>query len=276
MPRGAATSRRTRSSPWRAAGRRSSCSARWDARTPCATSRRPASSSSASPPRRCWSRSTTAVRPSSTATTRPCELGIATEPSETVAPPRVAESPASIECRLHQIVEVGHAFVVFGRVTAITVVDDVLVDGLPSFDLLRPVSRLGGPEWGASAGDVPPGPPDERRRRPLTGPPSPEAGSRRADSRWPGRGRVGGSAARRRTSRAVLPARRGAAGQLGRAPGAPSRYGLSLRGAGGWAREPRRARWRWVCLVAGYYVDRPPARVRRERDLASPSGAPPR
>ncbi len=60
----------------------------------------------------------------------------------------MADSPASIECRLHSIVEVGHAFVVFGRVTAITVVDDVLVDGLPSFDLLRPVSRLGGPEWG--------------------------------------------------------------------------------------------------------------------------------
>jgi flavin reductase (DIM6/NTAB) family NADH-FMN oxidoreductase RutF len=75
------------------------------------------------------------------------ELGIATEPSETVAPHRVAESPASIECRLHQIVEVGHAFVVFGRVSAITVVSDALVDGLPEFDLLRPVSRLGGPEW---------------------------------------------------------------------------------------------------------------------------------
>lgn len=75
------------------------------------------------------------------------ELGIATEPSETVAPHRVAESPASIECRLHQIVEVGHAFVVFGRVSAITVVTDVLVDGLPAFDRLRPVSRLGGPEW---------------------------------------------------------------------------------------------------------------------------------
>src|SRR3954447_19915018 len=74
-------------------------------------------------------------------------LGIATEPSETVAPQRVADSPASIECRLERIVEVGHAFVVFGLVSAITVVDDVLVDGLPSFDLLRPVSRLGGPEW---------------------------------------------------------------------------------------------------------------------------------
>ncbi len=76
------------------------------------------------------------------------ELGIATEPSATVAPHRVAASPASIECRLDRIVEVGHAFVVFGAVTAITVVDDALVDGLPAMDRLRPVSRLGGPEWG--------------------------------------------------------------------------------------------------------------------------------
>jgi flavin reductase (DIM6/NTAB) family NADH-FMN oxidoreductase RutF len=76
------------------------------------------------------------------------ELGIATEPSETVAPPRVADSPASIECRLDRIVEVGHAFVVFGAVTAITVVSDALVDGLPAMERLRPVSRLGGPEWG--------------------------------------------------------------------------------------------------------------------------------
>jgi flavin reductase (DIM6/NTAB) family NADH-FMN oxidoreductase RutF len=76
------------------------------------------------------------------------QLGIATEPSETVAPHRVSDSPASIECRLERIVEVGHAFVVFGLVTAITVVDDALVDGLPAFDRLRPVSRLGGSEWG--------------------------------------------------------------------------------------------------------------------------------
>ncbi len=75
-------------------------------------------------------------------------LGITTEPSETVGPPRVAESPASIECRLDRIVEVGHAFVVFGAVTAITVRDDVLVEGHPAIELLRPVSRLGRDEWG--------------------------------------------------------------------------------------------------------------------------------
>jgi flavin reductase (DIM6/NTAB) family NADH-FMN oxidoreductase RutF len=76
------------------------------------------------------------------------QLGITTEPSQTVAPPRVAESPASIECRLERIVEVGHAFVVFGAVTAITVRDEVLVDGVPAMEHLAPVSRLGGDEWG--------------------------------------------------------------------------------------------------------------------------------
>ena len=75
-------------------------------------------------------------------------LSIETEPSETVQPRRVAGSPASIECRLHQVVQVGSSYVVMGEVTAITVVDDVLVDGLPSIDLLRPVSRLGGQQWG--------------------------------------------------------------------------------------------------------------------------------
>jgi flavin reductase (DIM6/NTAB) family NADH-FMN oxidoreductase RutF len=75
-------------------------------------------------------------------------LGIATEPSQTVAPHRVADSPASIECRLERIVEVGSAYVVFGAVTAITVREDVLVDGHPAMEHLRPVSRLGRDEWG--------------------------------------------------------------------------------------------------------------------------------
>ena len=60
----------------------------------------------------------------------------------------MAESPASIECRLDRIVEVGYAYVVFGAVTAITVRDDVLVDGHPAIEHLRPVSRLGRDEWG--------------------------------------------------------------------------------------------------------------------------------
>lgn len=75
-------------------------------------------------------------------------LGIETAPSQTVAPPRVARSPASIECRLERIVEVGHAFVVFGTVTAISVDSDALEDGHPAMEHLRPLSRLGRDEWG--------------------------------------------------------------------------------------------------------------------------------
>ena len=76
-------------------------------------------------------------------------LGIATEPSQTVAPERVTGSPASIECRLERIVEVGHAYVVFGLVTAVTVLSEALEDGVhPMMEHLRPVSRLGRDEWG--------------------------------------------------------------------------------------------------------------------------------
>ncbi|GAB3989775.1 flavin reductase family protein [Nocardioides marmoraquaticus] len=75
-------------------------------------------------------------------------LGIEMEPSRTVAPERVVASPASIECRLRQVVTVEKAYVVLGDVTAITVDDDVLVDGHPEMSLLRPVSRLGKEEWG--------------------------------------------------------------------------------------------------------------------------------
>jgi flavin reductase (DIM6/NTAB) family NADH-FMN oxidoreductase RutF len=76
------------------------------------------------------------------------QLHIETEPSETVAPPRVAASPASIECRLDRVVEVGESFVVLGTVTTITVRDEMLVDGKPAIERLQPVSRLGGDEWG--------------------------------------------------------------------------------------------------------------------------------
>lgn len=75
-------------------------------------------------------------------------LGIAMAPSVTVAPPRVAASPASLECRLDRVVEVGGSWVVLGRVTLIEVADDVLVDGHPEMSLLRPLSRLGRNEWG--------------------------------------------------------------------------------------------------------------------------------
>lgn len=76
------------------------------------------------------------------------ELGMITEPSEKVAPMRVSSSPASIECRLHSTVSMGDSTVVFGNVVAISVRADVLDGDRPSMARLRPISRLGGDEWG--------------------------------------------------------------------------------------------------------------------------------
>jgi flavin reductase (DIM6/NTAB) family NADH-FMN oxidoreductase RutF len=81
----------------------------------------------------------------------PVHLGITMEPSETVKPPRVAESPVSIECTLHSTVELGDSTLVLGSVVSINVADDVLVDGHPDYDRLDPLARLGRDEWGVHA-----------------------------------------------------------------------------------------------------------------------------
>jgi len=77
------------------------------------------------------------------------EVGLHAEPSARVRPPRVAESPASIECSLHRVIEVGDSFVVMGDVLAVTVADEVLAaDNAPDFAALGAASRLGRNEWG--------------------------------------------------------------------------------------------------------------------------------
>ena len=81
----------------------------------------------------------------------PAELGITMEPSEVVRPPRVRDSPASIECTLHSTHELGDSTVVLGDVRLITVADDVLVDGHPDYDRLDPLARLGKDEWAVHA-----------------------------------------------------------------------------------------------------------------------------
>ncbi|GAB3246485.1 flavin reductase family protein [Alteromonas gracilis] len=75
-------------------------------------------------------------------------VGVAMEPSETVAPPRVTDSPAALECRLDRIVEVGDCFVVIGEVTSVSVREEVLDGDHPRFGDLMPLSRLGKEEWG--------------------------------------------------------------------------------------------------------------------------------
>lgn len=75
-------------------------------------------------------------------------LEIATEPSELVAPPRVAGSPAALECRLHSTVDLDTSTVVLGTVLAAAVREDVLDGVHPTMEGLQPLSRLGRDEWG--------------------------------------------------------------------------------------------------------------------------------
>ena len=76
-------------------------------------------------------------------------LGIRLEPSARVSVSRVADAPASIECRLHSTVDLGDSTIVLGDVLAVTVLDSALAaDGLPDTAALQPLSRLGRDEWG--------------------------------------------------------------------------------------------------------------------------------
>ncbi|GAA2164900.1 flavin reductase (DIM6/NTAB) family NADH-FMN oxidoreductase RutF [Humibacillus xanthopallidus] len=79
--------------------------------------------------------------------------GLQREESLTVAPPRVAESPVVLECRLHEVRPTGNCWVVVGEVLHVAVAEDVLdesVPGSPHVDIhrIKPLSRLGRDEWG--------------------------------------------------------------------------------------------------------------------------------
>ncbi len=73
------------------------------------------------------------------------KAGIERTDCETIACSRVANAPASLECKLTQIVQLPGAanFVVFGEVIGVHMRDDCLVDG--TFDVTRfqPLTRLG-------------------------------------------------------------------------------------------------------------------------------------
>jgi flavin reductase (DIM6/NTAB) family NADH-FMN oxidoreductase RutF len=73
-------------------------------------------------------------------------------PSVVVRPPRVAESPAQLECKVFQIVPHGsgpqHGTWVIGEVLVLHVDDAVLGDdGLPDTAKVNPAARMGRQEW---------------------------------------------------------------------------------------------------------------------------------
>ena len=73
-------------------------------------------------------------------------------PSTVVRPPRVAEAPAAIECRVFQIVPHGagpmHATWVIGEALVLHVREELLADdGLPDTARIQPAARMGRAEW---------------------------------------------------------------------------------------------------------------------------------
>ena len=79
--------------------------------------------------------------------------GLTKAPCQIVRPPRVAESPAALECCLHRIVALpdddGKAenFLIVGRVLGIHIDDRFIHDGRVDTVAMRPIARLGYSEY---------------------------------------------------------------------------------------------------------------------------------
>jgi flavin reductase (DIM6/NTAB) family NADH-FMN oxidoreductase RutF len=76
-------------------------------------------------------------------------LGIATEPSEKILTPRIALAPVSMECVLHNVLELGasRSHLVIGEVLLFHVRDSICEDGKIDTLKLNPICRLGGPTY---------------------------------------------------------------------------------------------------------------------------------
>jgi flavin reductase (DIM6/NTAB) family NADH-FMN oxidoreductase RutF len=76
--------------------------------------------------------------------------GLTRLPSDLVAPPRVAESPIHLECRLYTLLRHGDGPLasnyLVGEILKVHVDDDLLTDGLPDNTKIEHVARLGA-DW---------------------------------------------------------------------------------------------------------------------------------
>lgn len=70
--------------------------------------------------------------------------GLTPVASDRVRPPRVGESPVSMECRRFQVIELGNTHFVVGEILIAHVKDEVLTDGRVDIAKLKPLARLGG------------------------------------------------------------------------------------------------------------------------------------
>jgi flavin reductase (DIM6/NTAB) family NADH-FMN oxidoreductase RutF len=74
-------------------------------------------------------------------------LGLELVPSRLVEPPRVARAPIAMECRLHKVVDFGINQFFVGEVLLFLLREDLAVNGKVDARRLRPIARLGGPNY---------------------------------------------------------------------------------------------------------------------------------
>ncbi|GEP43118.1 flavin reductase family protein [Brevifollis gellanilyticus] len=82
--------------------------------------------------------------------------GLTAVPSSVVKPPRIAEAPASLECRCHSIIEIGDNRLIIGEVLRVHVEDGVFD---PETWLVRPgkyapIGRMQSPHWYCKTTDL--------------------------------------------------------------------------------------------------------------------------
>ena len=84
------------------------------------------------------------------------ETGLTKLPSTKVRPPRIAESPVALECETFQLVPVGHHTIVMGKVLAMHVADEAVLDPARNYidtPKLELVGRMHGRGWYARTTD---------------------------------------------------------------------------------------------------------------------------
>jgi flavin reductase (DIM6/NTAB) family NADH-FMN oxidoreductase RutF len=85
------------------------------------------------------------------------QAGLTPMPSARVRPPRIAESPVSMECELMQVIDLGETGLVLGRVLAMHVHDGMVLDAAKySIDTLglKLIGRMHGRGWYARTTDL--------------------------------------------------------------------------------------------------------------------------
>jgi flavin reductase (DIM6/NTAB) family NADH-FMN oxidoreductase RutF len=85
------------------------------------------------------------------------QAGLTPLPSVCVKPPRIAESPVAMECELMQIVDLGEGGLVLGRVLAMHVHDEFVLDAANYYidtPGLKLIGRMHGRGWYARTSDL--------------------------------------------------------------------------------------------------------------------------